>query len=47
MMPAAAITSAARWRREGWRRRSARNLAILSLWFLGVPPAVLARLYGR
>jgi rSAM/selenodomain-associated transferase 2 len=47
MMPAAAITSAARWQREGWRRRSARNLAILSLWFLGVPPHILARLYGR
>lgn len=46
-MPAAAVTSAARWRREGWRRRSVRNLAILGLWFLGVPPRLLARLYGR
>lgn len=45
-LPAAAVTSAERWRREGWRRRSARNLACLSLWFLGVPPAAIKRLYG-
>ncbi|QYU70513.1 TIGR04283 family arsenosugar biosynthesis glycosyltransferase [Leptolyngbya sp. 15MV] len=41
-----AITSAARWQREGYLRRSARNLACLSLWFLGVPPRVIARLYA-
>lgn len=46
-MPAQAITSAERWRREGWRRRSARNLLVLGLWFLGVPPRRLARLYSR
>jgi rSAM/selenodomain-associated transferase 2 len=45
-LPVAAVTSAERWRREGWRRRSARNLACLSLWFLGVPPAAIKRLYG-
>jgi rSAM/selenodomain-associated transferase 2 len=45
-MPALALTSAARWRREGWRRRSARNLLCLSLWFLGLPPGVIRRLYG-
>jgi rSAM/selenodomain-associated transferase 2 len=44
-MPAAAITSAERWRREGWKRRSARNLLILALWFLGVAPERLARIY--
>ncbi len=44
-MAAVALTSAARWRREGWRRRSARNLLCLSLWFLGVPPGVIKRLY--
>jgi rSAM/selenodomain-associated transferase 2 len=44
-MPAAAITSAEKWQREGWRMRSARNLLILALWFLGVPPERLARLY--
>jgi rSAM/selenodomain-associated transferase 2 len=45
-LDAAAVTSAARWRREGWRRRSARNLACLSLYALGVPPRAIARLYG-
>ena len=45
-LPVPAVTSAERWRREGWRRRSARNLACLSLWFLGVPPAAIKRLYG-
>ncbi|HYF07215.1 MAG TPA: glycosyltransferase [Acetobacteraceae bacterium] len=41
------ITSAERWRAEGWRRRSARNLLCLALWFAGVPPARIARIYGR
>lgn len=45
-LPVPAATSAEKWRREGWRRRSARNLACLSLWFLGVPPAAIKRLYG-
>lgn len=45
-MPAQAITSAERWRRDGWRRRSARNLLVLSLWFAGVPPRWLLRLYA-
>lgn len=40
-------TSAARYRREGWFRRGARNLATLALWRLGVPPARLARIYER
>ncbi|MDN3563757.1 TIGR04283 family arsenosugar biosynthesis glycosyltransferase [Paeniroseomonas aquatica] len=44
-LPLAVTTSAERWRREGWRRRSARNLACLTLWFLGVPPAMIRRLY--
>lgn len=42
----AAVTSAERWRREGWLRRSARNLLCLSLWFLGLPPRLIARLYA-
>lgn len=42
----AAITSAAKWQRNGWYRRSARNLACLSLYFAGVPPRLIARLYG-
>ncbi len=45
-LPVRAVTSAERWRREGWRLRSARNLACLSLWFLGVPPGAIKRLYG-
>ncbi len=42
---AASVTSAARWEREGWRLRSARNLACLALWGAGVPAAWVARLY--
>ena len=45
-LDAAAITSAAKWQRQGWNRRSARNLACLALYFAGVPPRVIARLYG-
>jgi rSAM/selenodomain-associated transferase 2 len=41
-----ALTSAERWRREGWWRRSARNLLCLSLWFLGVPARIIARVYA-
>ena len=47
-LDAAALTSAARWRREGYLARSARNLLCLGLWFVGVPPRILARIYrGR
>ena len=42
---AAAVTSAARWERDGWLRRSGRNLVCLSLWHLGVPPERIARIY--
>ena len=45
-LDADAVTSAARWEREGWRRRSARNLLCLTAYLLGVPPRVLVRLYG-
>ena len=41
-----AITSAARYRRDGYVMRPLRNLACLSLYFLGVPPRLLLRLYG-
>lgn len=40
------VTSAARWRAEGWWARSARNLSCLALWFAGVPPERIARLYA-
>jgi rSAM/selenodomain-associated transferase 2 len=46
-LDAAFVTSAARWRAEGWWARSARNLSCLALWFAGVPPARIARLYAR
>jgi rSAM/selenodomain-associated transferase 2 len=39
-------TAARRWRRDGWFRRSARNLAILSLYLAGVSPSRLARWYA-
>lgn len=45
-LDAPAVTSAERWEREGWRRRSARNLLCLSLYFAGVPPRLIARIYG-
>ncbi len=44
-MPAKAITSAVRWRQDGWWCRSARNLLTLGLYSVGVPPAWLARFY--
>jgi len=44
-LDATALTSAERWRRDGWLRRSARNLACLTLYTIGVSPARLARLY--
>jgi rSAM/selenodomain-associated transferase 2 len=42
----AAVTSAAKWERNGWYRRSARNLLCLSLYFAGVPARIIARLYA-
>jgi rSAM/selenodomain-associated transferase 2 len=42
----AAVTSAAKWEREGWTMRSARNLLCLGLWFAGVPPRWIRRVYG-
>jgi len=44
-VPRAITTSARRWRRDGWLRRSARNVTLLGLYFLGVPAARLARWY--
>jgi rSAM/selenodomain-associated transferase 2 len=45
-LDAVALTSAARWERDGWWRRSVRNLACLGLWRLGVPAGMIARLYA-
>ncbi len=44
-MEATALTSADRWRRDGWLRRSGRNLACLALYALGMAPTRLARFY--
>ena len=40
------IASARRYRRDGYFRRPIRNLLCLSLYFAGVRPARIARLYG-
>jgi rSAM/selenodomain-associated transferase 2 len=40
------IASAQRYRRDGYLRRPLRNLVCLSLYFTGVPPARILRLYG-
>ncbi len=47
VLDARAVTSARRWRQDGWLRRSARNLLCLALFYLGVPAERIARLYGR
>jgi rSAM/selenodomain-associated transferase 2 len=47
VLDAAAVTSARRWRQDGWLRRSARNLLCLTLFYAGVPAERIARLYGR
>ena len=41
----AAVTSGARYTRTGVVGRGLRNLSCLALYFLGVPPALIARLY--
>jgi len=40
------VASARRYRREGYWRRPLRNLLCLSLYFAGMPPERIARLYG-
>ena len=40
-----AVTSAARYRRDGWWWRPLRNLTILTLWHLGVSAGRLVKLY--
>lgn len=46
MLRSKAVTSAARYKQEGYVARIARNLSCLSLYYMRVPPATLARLYG-
>ena len=46
MLQTRAVTSADRWRRDGWFRRSARNAGCLALYGAGVPPRLIAKAYG-
>jgi len=46
ILPARAITSAARFHHAGYLRRSLRNLTCLGLYLIGVPPRVLVWFYG-
>jgi rSAM/selenodomain-associated transferase 2 len=46
VLGADAVTSAERWRRDGWARRSARNLACLALHRMGMSEEKVKRLYG-
>ncbi len=46
MLAVAAVTSAERYRRGGYLARPLRNLACVSLFFLGLPPRLILRLYG-
>lgn len=45
-LAAEAVTSAEKWRRDGYLGRSARNLVCLTLYFAGVPVPAIRRLYG-
>jgi rSAM/selenodomain-associated transferase 2 len=45
-LPLAVTTSAERYRRDGYIRRPLRNLSCLALYFMGVAPPVIRRLYG-
>lgn len=45
LLDATVVTSAERYRRDGFVRRPLRNLVCLSLYFLGVPPTRIAKLY--
>lgn len=40
------ITSAEKFRRDGYIKRSARNLFTLFCYFIGLPPSLLRRIYG-
>jgi rSAM/selenodomain-associated transferase 2 len=44
-IPLPIVTSARRWKRDGWFRRSARNLALVGLFFCGVSPDRLSKWY--
>lgn len=45
-LDADAVTSAERYERDGWLARPMRNLGCLALYFAGLSPTVIRRLYG-
>jgi hypothetical protein len=45
-LPSVAVTSAKRWREEGWFARSARNVACLAMFQMGVSVDRVARFYA-
>lgn len=45
VLSADAVTSAARYRRDGWTWRPLRNVTLLCLYFLGLPSRSLSKLY--
>lgn len=47
LLPVAITTDAGRYERDGWLRRGARNLAILTRYLLGADPERLDRAYRR
>jgi len=46
MMRTKAVTSAVRYKRDGYFSRIARNLGCITLYYLRVPPRTLLRIYG-
>lgn len=42
-----ALTSAERWRRDGWFKRSALNALCLTLYLAGAPAKLIAQIYNR
>ncbi|MCJ2185816.1 TIGR04283 family arsenosugar biosynthesis glycosyltransferase [Novosphingobium beihaiensis] len=46
VLPSRAVTSARKWREEGWLRRSGRNMACAALYRMGISPDRIAALYG-
>mgnify|MGYP001365522477 CR=1 FL=1 len=45
ILKARAVTSSMRYRTDGWYRRPLLNLICLGLYFLGVPPRSIAKIY--
>lgn len=45
VLRATAVTSAARYKRDGYIRRIARNLGCLALYYSRVPPRLIAKIY--